>query len=298
MEARTAQWLSVPVALAAVVASLGVAAWILAAGDSSEPAAAAATPGQGRVLRVAERQGRVLFALAVGSGGGLEVRAWKGSSPVPASRISVAGVVLERVRSGCSGACVLAGTAAFRGTPLPLTVSTPSGATTVSRRFVLPPAFPPSADRLLAAAKQRMRGLRSVELAETLSNGPETLQSRWQMVAPDRLRIVSSDGNSVVQIGDRRWSRVNGRWDASEGSPTKLPAYIWDNARAATLTAASDRNGLTVVNAFDPQAGPAWYRLFIGRDRVIRRALMLGPAHFMVDRVTTINRPLRIEPPQ
>jgi hypothetical protein len=168
--------------------------------------------------------------------------------------------------------------------------------------FALPARTKPAA-QLVARARHAYARLRSLVIHERLASSPQNrVETRWQIVAPDRLTYVTSEGARAVVIGARRWDRNGGGpWQASAQTPLQLPGAQW-GARwlaARTLgwtTVAGTRARL--VSFFDPRL-PGWFELAL--DPRTSRPLelqMTAAAHFMHHRYTDVNRAARISPPR
>jgi hypothetical protein len=176
---------------------------------------------------------------------------------------------------------------------------------TVSGRrvhFVLPKVWPTrDAAPLVARAAGVLGSLRSVVIEERLASSPtNVIRTRFEMVAPDRLAYRISGGEQAIVVGDRRWDRTGtGPWRASSQSPLRLPAPLWTRVRdARVLRRGVDRGRPVFVVAFLDPTIPAWFEAQV--DRRTFRILdvhMTATAHFMHDRYSGFDAPLRIRPP-
>jgi copper transport protein len=155
-----------------------------------------------------------------------------------------------------------------------------------------------SAAALVRRATAFFRRARSVVFDERLSSEPGNLvQTRWELVAPDRLSYSIAGGAQGIVIGTRRWDRVpGGEWTPSAESPLPQPTPTWGSSPTNAYVLASRPRSL-VVSFFDPQLY-AWFRLTIDR-RTARPSemLMTAAAHFMRQHYLAYNRPVRIRPP-
>lgn len=165
--------------------------------------------------------------------------------------------------------------------------------------FVLPARWPaPSATTLVRRATAVFRGLRSLVIDERLASAPgNAVHTRYEIVAPDRLRYVLDTGPAGIVIGGRRWDRDarGAPWQPSAQEPLRLPVPFWRAWRDAHLLAATPRE--LVVSFLDPTL-PAWFTVRL--DRRTLRTLdlrMTAGAHFMHHVYSGFDRPLRIEPP-
>ena len=98
-------------------------------------------------------------------------------------------------------------------------------------------------------------------------------------------------------IGGRRWDRAaRGEvWIPSPQTPLRLPTPTWTSVRDARLVATGPRSAL--VTFLDPHI-PAWFEVRIDR-RTLRpsEVRMIAAAHFMRDRYSHYDAPIRIRPP-
>jgi hypothetical protein len=167
--------------------------------------------------------------------------------------------------------------------------------------FPLPARLPRVATGLYRTATREMAGLRSVRVDERLDSGVSAIRARFALQAPDRMRYATSDGNHAVVIGTTRWDLLDGRWRKSDYQRTPQPSYMWEGARFARLAGSTRLGGapVRVLAAFRPDRDyPAWFRIYVTRDRRIVRSEMVAPAHFMVDRLSDFNRVGSIRPPR
>ena len=169
-------------------------------------------------------------------------------------------------------------------------------------RFRLPRVWPTGdAASLLERAARIFRSLRSLVIEERLASNPTTvIHTRFEMVAPDRLAYRIAGGEEAIVVGGRRWDRTgNGSWRASSQSPLRLPAPPWSRMRdARVLGRGVDRGRPVWVVAFLDPTIPAWFQAQV--DRRTLRTLdihMTAAAHFMHDRYSGFDAPLRIRPP-
>jgi hypothetical protein len=167
--------------------------------------------------------------------------------------------------------------------------------------FSLPMRAAP-APALVAAARRAYQGLESLVIHERLASSPQNkIVSIWQIVAPDRLTYVTSDGARAVVVGAKRWDRYgHGRWQPSAQTPLSLPGSQWGpkvrNAKVLGWTSVGGRRA-RLASFFDPSL-PAWFELAV--DPQTKRPLelkMIAAAHFMHHRYTNFNEPMRIVPP-
>lgn len=168
-------------------------------------------------------------------------------------------------------------------------------------RFRVPGAWPPGPGTpFLRQATRVFDGLRSVQLVERLSSGPgRTLNTHWQLLAPDSLRYDISGTGSGIVIGRHRWDRLGPQapWKESQTvilpQPTAPWGKEWRDVRVLNVTPKQ-----LTASWVDPSV-PAWFTATF--DRATARAInmrMTAAAHFMRHRYFGYNAPVRIAPPQ
>jgi copper transport protein len=169
-------------------------------------------------------------------------------------------------------------------------------------RFRLPATLPArEATSLVSHAARAFASLRSLVIDEQLASSPRNrIRTRFEIVAPDRLAYRIVGGQQAIVVGDRRWDRSpNGPWRASGQSPLRLPAAPWSRVRdARVLGAGVDRGHPVWLLSFLDPTIPAWFEIAVDR-RTLRTldAHMTAAAHFMHDRYSSFDAPLRIRPP-
>jgi hypothetical protein len=104
----------------------------------------------------------------------------------------------------CGPACREATATLHGGETLRVAVGGPGGGTA---SFRLPRLLAPDGAALLARAQRRMHTLRTVSLTERLSWGVGATSARYQMQAPNHLRILTAGGAETVIIGETRYGR-------------------------------------------------------------------------------------------
>ncbi len=176
-----------------------------------------------------------------------------------------------------------------------------------SASFRLPRLPAPDGATLLAQAQERMHGLRTVSFTERLSWGAGATSARYQMEAPNHLRILTAGGAETVIIGETRYGRdAPGKpWKVQHDLPvTPAPAYVWDYFAppVAPRILGSQRIGghPTRIVAFFGRSGevPVWFRLWVDQDGLVRHAQMLAQGHFMDHDYQRFDAPITIRPPQ
>ena len=152
-----------------------------------------------------------------------------------------------------------------------------------------------------------MHTLRTVSLTERLSWGAGTTSARYQMEAPNHLRILTAGGAETVIIGETRYGRdAPGKpWKVDHDFPvTPAPAYVWDyfTPPVAPKVIGSQPIGghPTRIVAFFGRSGqvPVWFRLWVDQRGLVRRGQMLAQGHFMDHDYQRFDAPTAILPPQ
>jgi copper transport protein len=161
---------------------------------------------------------------------------------------------------------------------------------------------------LVGRAQEAMRALQSVREAERVSSVPGLYAiTDYRLKAPNRMAYRTNGQVQSVVVGTAQWTRAQPGvpWKKGEfggGLPFRTRSWFtWTTyARYAYLLAERTRGGrrAAVVGLMDPGT-PAWWRLTIDRrtHRVLEDRLVTY-GHFMTQRFTAFNQPLRIEPPK
>jgi putative copper export protein len=161
---------------------------------------------------------------------------------------------------------------------------------------------------LLERAQEAMRSLRSVREAERVSSVPGAYAiTDYRLKAPNRMAYRTNGQVDSIVVGATQWTRgqpgVAWQKDAYGGGlPFRTRSWFtWTTyARYVYLLAERNQGGrrVAIVALMDPGT-PAWWRLTIDRrtHRVLEDRLVTS-GHFMTQRFTAFNRPLRIQPPQ
>ena len=157
---------------------------------------------------------------------------------------------------------------------------------------------PPDASRIVARATRALRSLRTLTIDDSLSSGiGKTLYTHWRVVAPNRLTYQIRNGPAAVIVGSSRWDKVPGqRWVKSQQTPIHqvTPFWVtWTSAHVLDETPASWH-----VTFFDPKT-PGWYELTIAKSSLRPIAMrMQAAAHFMTQKYSGFNAPVKISPPR
>jgi copper transport protein len=287
---RTTVIAEVAVILGVIVAVAFLTA--LPPGRRAQAAAVAATPPGTPTLPsldatvLARQDGR--FAAAIGVRPSGEVTAtFIGSDGLAAN------VGPVRINGAQARAC---GVGCYRGNTRGRIVTVAHGASTL--RFDLG-LRRPAAD-LVTRATRTYRQLDNVRFSETLTSGlGATVRTIWTEAAPDRLTYTIARGSQAVVIGNRRWDRAQGekRWRESESVVLPLPTPTWGSV---VTNAHLLRTGpkTQVVSFLEPRS-PAWFTVTFDRRTLRPIDLdMIAPAHFMHQRYTAFNAPVKIVPPR
>jgi copper transport protein len=156
------------------------------------------------------------------------------------------------------------------------------------------PSQAPAATALLARVGRAYRARRSLTISERLASSPANVElTRFELVAPNRLRYVTAGGPQAIVIGGRRWDRTSaaGPWVESPQAPLDVPQTDW---RTATNVHLVGPRTLTFLD----RSIPAWFQVTLEPRQVLpARLSMTAAAHFMVDRYSRFDEPLEISAP-
>jgi copper transport protein len=176
----------------------------------------------------------------------------------------------------------------------------------------LPVRWHPGQERrarsVLGHAQEAMRALKSVREAERVSSVPGVYAiTNYRLRAPNRMAYRTNGLVQSVVVGATQWTRGQPSvpWQKDEyggGLPFRTRSWFtWTTyARYVYLLTERRQRGrpVVIVGLMDPGT-PAWWRLTIDRrtHRVLEDRLVTY-GHFMTQRFSAFNRPLRIEPPR
>jgi hypothetical protein len=170
--------------------------------------------------------------------------------------------------------------------------------TPVTWRVQLPKRWPPpDASQIVARATRALRSLRTLTIDDSLSSGlGRTIYTHWTVASPDRLTYRIENGPSAVIIGSSRWDKVPGQnWVKSQQTPIHqvTPFWVsWTDAHVLDETPTAWH-----VTFFDPKT-PGWYELTIAKSSLRPMSMRMEAAsHFMTQRYSGFNAPVRIAPP-
>jgi hypothetical protein len=124
-------------------------------------------------------------------------------------------------------------------------------------------------------------------------------------VAPDLARIDVEDRSTTVFVGRTRYLREGtGPWQVQKNAPSlTVPIFVWDSFRpwVAPWIVGSERvdgRPARVLSFFGSSGDtPAWFRLWIGGDGLVRRAQMRAQGHFMDQQYGDFDAPIQIQAP-
>ena len=161
------------------------------------------------------------------------------------------------------------------------------------------PAHAPDASAFVARATRTWRSLRTLAFSDRLgSDARHVVDSRWIVVAPDRLSYTIPRGAQGVIVGGRRWDRSTptGKWiESPQTAPLQQPTPLWQSATDAHVV--GQTRAAWRITFFDPRT-PAWFEIVVDR-RTFRTldARMIATAHFMHERYGPFDAPLVVRPP-
>jgi hypothetical protein len=294
-------------ATAAVIGSAAGTAAVLRGGSQSASGpvqAAAPTPpllGSSRTLTLAKAVGDIALFVTARPRGPIELRAVTGEGNLPrqALRATVDGRGVEP--GTCGSECYRIAKPVLQGAPTTIAVRISRAGKPARNAVVqLPARLPPSGNAVLTQARRVMHRLRTLRYRETLTAGlGGTVVGRFQVQAPDRVRIDSNFDEHIILIGKTRWTESKGEWTESVFPGTRQPAFAWDGAgRARVLDRpriAGGRGWLLALSTAGPV--PVWFQLLVAPNRYVHEMRMITRAHFMTQTYFGFNRPVSIEAP-
>lgn len=161
------------------------------------------------------------------------------------------------------------------------------------------PSRTPDASALVARATRTWRALRTLAFSDRLgSDATHVVDSRWIVVAPDRLSYTIPHGAQGVIVGGRRWDRSTptGKWiESPQTARLTQPVPLWQSSTDAHVV--GQTKAAWRITFFDPRT-PAWFEVVVGK-RTFRTldAEMITTAHFMHERYGPFDAPLAVRPP-
>jgi copper transport protein len=234
---------------------------------------------------LAQQDGKLAATISVRPSGATVV-GFIGSDGRPAD------VGTVRIDGRQSGSC---GVGCYRGEARGRIVKVTHGGRTL--RFDLGLRKP--ADDFVARATRTFFSLETVRYEETLTAGlGTTVNTTWTEVAPNRLSYVIAGGAKAVVIGAKRWDFAPGdRWREGQSVVLPMPTPTWGSVVKNAHILRTGKK--TVVASFLDPRSPAWFTVTFDRKTFRPITLqMTAAAHFMHQRYTAFNAPLKIVPPQ
>jgi copper transport protein len=144
----------------------------------------------------------------------------------------------------------------------------------------------------LKALTRRFRASSSIVFDESLTAGTGAgINTRFTVVAPNRLQYQIRGGAAAVVIGARRWDKTarGEPWIESPQTPLDVTKPLWSQASNVHEVAPG-------VLTFLDRSLPAWFRVDLG-PRLPRVVHMDAAAHFMVERYVAFDAPVEVSPP-
>jgi copper transport protein len=192
--------------------------------------------------------------------------------------VRIDGVTAAPCGSGCYRAAAAAGAVG---------VSVGGAATTFDV-----PVKAPAATQALRRITHAYVASRTIVFDETLASSPtDRIQTRFTVVAPNRLSYVIRGGPAAIVIGSRRWDRTSQHapYVESAQTPIRVVAPLWSQVSNAHEIAPG-------VFTFLDRSIPAWFRVTVtgSLPRVVR---MTAAAHFMTERYVGFDVSATVSPP-
>jgi len=236
-------------------------------------------PGRGAVVD-AHGIGSVVVAIARVPGSATVTLLGPDATGVDGRRVTIDGRVATPCGSGC-----------YRAPAGPGAVQV--GVDSATTTFDLP-AHAPDATAHLRAATTRYRASHTIAYDEALApsvTGRGGIETRFTVVAPDRLRYDIHGGSSAIIVGARRWDRTAAGkpFVASSQSPVDATQPLWTEFSNVHQVAPR-----TIT--FLDRSVPAWFRVTVD-DRLPRLVRMKAAAHFMTVRYVGFDVPVTVSPP-
>jgi hypothetical protein len=244
-------------------------------------------------LALAKHEGNLLVGIAARPGGPVEVAVLRAETPLATDELRVEVGDRELDAEPCGRGCSRVDVPVLNGSPVGLSVR--AGSSSLS--FALPARLPAGGDEVFARAEHTMGRLHSFRFTERLSSGGETVTTKLEVQAPDRLRLRTSTGFRSVIIGRNRWDYAGGRWEHVPFPGLDVAGVLmWSRARHPRIVTRRP-HGVTELAAFGLKPVPAWFRVAVNPSGRVVEAEMIAPSHFMVHRYSDFNRGASIRPP-
>ncbi len=163
----------------------------------------------------------------------------------------------------------------------------------------------PDATALVNLAIKRMHTLNSYRDFEVFRPVNPPFRSTYAFVRPDRMQVIGSAGGEQIWIGSDQYTRSSpgASWQHQAGGEAiTVGQFLWDDSpiEAPRLIDTVTRDGVTeqVVSFFERLGvAPAWFKLWIGPDGLVRHSQMRAEGHFMDDDWTDFNSNIVISAP-
>jgi hypothetical protein len=201
------------------------------------------------------------------------------------------------VGAPCGAGCYRA-VAPSAGAPKSVVVEVARDNATTTWPVTMPrPWPPPDAASIVAEATRTYKSLRSLVIHDRLaSDETHAVETRWKIVAPDKLAYKIVNGPAAVVVGDRRWDKVpGGTWQQSNQTPIEQPTPFWSSWNDAHVL--SQTKDHWRVSFYAPTT-PGWFELVIQKRSMRPLDMrMAATAHFMHQVFSSFNEPLRVRPP-
>jgi hypothetical protein len=163
----------------------------------------------------------------------------------------------------------------------------------------------PDAATLINLAINRMHSLKTYREIELFRPVNPPFRSTYAFVRPDRMQVNGSTGGEQIWIGSDQYTRSapGATWQhQAGGGAITVGQFLWDDSTIEEphLIATQTRDGVTeqVVSFFERLGvAPAWFRLWIGPDGLVRHSQMRAEGHFMDDDYTDLDSKIEITAP-
>jgi hypothetical protein len=244
-------------------------------------------------LALAKHEENLLVGIAARPGGPVEVAALRAETPLATDELRIEVGDRNLDAEPCGRGCSRVDVPVLNGSPVRLSVR--AGSSRLS--FALPARLPADGDNVFARAEHTMGRLHSFRFTERLSSGSETVKTKLEVQAPNRLRLRTSTGFRSVIIGRNRWDFAGGHWEHLPFPGLNVAGVLmWSRAKHPRIVTRRP-HGITELAAFGLQPVPAWFRVAVNPSGHVVEAEMIAASHFMVHRYSDFNGGLSITPP-
>jgi len=297
-------WIAVVAAVGVAAAAVGGALLAKGSTDSTPQQRVLTTPTSARgfslplalgssSLALAKHEGNLLVGIAARPGGPVEVAALRAETPLATDELRIQIDDRSLDAQPCGRGCSRVEVPVLTGSPVRPSVR--AGSSRLS--FALPARLPAGGDEVFARAEHTMGRLHAFRFTERLSSGAETVTTKLDVQAPNRLRVRTSTGFRSLIIGRNRWDYAGGRWEHLPFPGLDVAGVLmWSRAKHPRIVARRP-HGVTELAAFGLKPVPAWFRVAVNSSGRVVEAEMIAPSHFMVHRYRDFNRGVSIRPP-